>query len=69
MILNLESSAGSVRPSAVPHRYMTRNLITGQDNRATLTGGGKQLVALLTDDFPVVEAKPESAKTAATAHH
>ena len=42
----------SIRPSAIPHRYQTRNLITGQDNRATLTNSGKQLVALLTDDFP-----------------
>ena len=58
----------SVRPSAIPQRYLTRNLITGQDNRATLTTGGKQLVALLTDDFPVVEAKHEAAKTAATTH-
>ena len=43
----------AVRPSAIPHRYLTRNLITGQDNRATLTRGGEQLVSLLMDDFPV----------------
>lgn len=47
----------SIRPSTIPHRYLTRNLITGQENRATLTPGGKQLVALLTDDFPVSETK------------
>ena len=43
----------SIRPSSIPHRYMTRNLVTGQDKHATLTSGGRQLVALLTDDFPI----------------
>lgn len=52
----------AIRPSAIPHRYLTRNLIHGQDNHATLTQGGKQLVALLTDDFPVAEEKPETPK-------
>ena len=57
----------SIRPSTIPHRYLTRNLVTGQDNHATLTSGGKQLVALLTDDFPitpveVMEAKPAAPK-------
>jgi murein DD-endopeptidase MepM/ murein hydrolase activator NlpD len=52
----------AIRPSAIPHRYLTRNLITGQQNHATLTNGGKQLVALLMDDFPAYEPKPESAK-------
>ncbi len=47
----------AVRPSAIPHRYLTRNLITGQENHATLTQGGKQLVSLLMDDFPVSEKK------------
>jgi murein DD-endopeptidase MepM/ murein hydrolase activator NlpD len=42
----------SVRPATVPQRYMTRNLITGEGNKVTLTNGGKQLVSLLTDDFP-----------------
>ncbi|GAA5118802.1 M23 family metallopeptidase [Luteolibacter yonseiensis] len=42
----------SVRPSTVPQRYMTRNLISGEGNKATLTNGGRQLVSLLTDDFP-----------------
>lgn len=41
-----------VRPADVPHRYLTRNLVTGEGNKASLTTGGKQLVALLTDDFP-----------------
>ncbi len=43
----------AVRPSTVPHRYLTRGLITGDGNRATLTESGKKLVALLTDDFPI----------------
>jgi hypothetical protein len=47
----------AVRPSAIPHRYLTRNLISGQENRATLTNGGKQLVSLLMDDFPAAGTK------------
>jgi hypothetical protein len=46
----------SVKPSAKPHRYLTRNLITGIGNQATLTPQGLQLVALITNQFPV--AKP-----------
>jgi murein DD-endopeptidase MepM/ murein hydrolase activator NlpD len=42
----------SVRPSTVPHRYLTRGLVTGEGNRAELTNSGKQLVTLLTEDFP-----------------
>lgn len=42
----------SVRPSTVPQRYLTRNLITGEGNNVTLSNSGKQLVSLLTDDFP-----------------
>lgn len=45
----------SIRPSTIPHRYLTRNLVNGQENRASLTAGGKQLVALLTDDIPVAK--------------
>lgn len=42
----------SIRPSReVPHQYLTRHLISGIDNRATLTSGGKKLIALLMDDF------------------
>lgn len=48
----------SVRPSKIPHRYLTRGLITGQENQATLTPSGKQLVALLTDDFPIAPPAP-----------
>jgi hypothetical protein len=49
----------AIRPSKIPHRYLTRSLITGQENHATLTPGGRALVALLMGDFPVSE-KPES---------
>jgi len=45
----------AVRPADIPHRFLTRNLITGEGNRATLTNGGKQLVALLTENFPTTE--------------
>jgi murein DD-endopeptidase MepM/ murein hydrolase activator NlpD len=43
----------SVRPSTTPHRYLTRNLVDGSGNRATLTESGKKLVALISDDFPI----------------
>ncbi len=43
----------SIRPSTIPHSYLTRGLVTGEGNKATLTNSGKQLVALLTDDFPI----------------
>ena len=42
----------SILPSSIPQRYLTRNLVTGQDNSASLTTSGRQLVALITDDFP-----------------
>ncbi len=45
----------AVRPSTVPHRYLTRGLITGDGNHATLTQSGINLVALLTDDFPITQ--------------
>ncbi len=41
-----------VRPSEIPHRHLTRGLVIGEGNQASLSTGGKQLVALLTDDFP-----------------
>lgn len=50
----------SVKPSATPHRYLTRNLITGIGNQATLTPQGQQLVALLTEHFPA--AKPSKSQ-------
>jgi hypothetical protein len=41
-----------IRPSSIPHRHLTRGLVTGEGNRASLTAAGKNLVALLMDDFP-----------------
>jgi murein DD-endopeptidase MepM/ murein hydrolase activator NlpD len=43
----------SVRPSTVPHSYLTRGLVTGEGNKAVLSNSGKQLVSLLTGDFPL----------------
>ncbi|MEO5713680.1 MAG: M23 family metallopeptidase [Luteolibacter sp.] len=45
----------SVRPSTIPHRYLTRGLVTGEGNQATLTKAGLQLVTLLTDTFPITK--------------
>ena len=45
----------SVRPSTVPQRYLTRGLITGEGNHVTLSPAGNNLVALLTDDFPITQ--------------
>jgi hypothetical protein len=41
-----------IRPSSIPQRHLTRGLVTGEGNRASLTNDGKKLVALLMDDFP-----------------
>lgn len=46
----------AVRPAEHPHRYLTRNLITGEGNHATLTSSGRSLIALLTDNFPTATA-------------
>ena len=50
-----------MRNSPIGHRYLTRGLIDGKGNTATLTKSGKQLVALLTDNFPQV-APPAAGK-------
>ena len=42
-----------IQPSAIPQRYLTHSLVTGQGENATLTTSGKQLITLLTDDFPI----------------
>ena len=42
----------SIRPSEdIPHQYLTRYLISGIGNQATLGTNGKKLVAMLMDDF------------------
>lgn len=40
----------SVRPSTVPHRYLTRGLISGEGNQAALSSSGNKLLLLLTND-------------------
>jgi hypothetical protein len=47
-----EPTVTAVRNSRIGHRHLTRGLIDGNGPSATLTRSGKQLVALLTDDFP-----------------
>lgn len=63
----LEKSVSSpvitkVRSSDTPHGYLTRGLVTGKHERASLTSSGKQLVALLMDDFPIVSETPAAPK-------
>lgn len=53
----------AVRNSDVPHRYLTRNLLTGSGPQASLTESGKKLVALITDDFPVAPAPAAATDT------
>jgi len=47
-----------IRPSAIPHRHLTRNLVSGEGNSAVLTKSGLQLISLLTDDFPTTAPAP-----------
>jgi hypothetical protein len=51
-----EPLVSAVRNTRISHRHLTRGLIDGSGTSATLTRSGKQLVALLTDDFPVESA-------------
>ncbi|WP_367873839.1 M23 family metallopeptidase [Luteolibacter sp. Populi] len=58
-----EPLVSAVRNSKISHRQLTRGLIEGSGNTAKLTKSGKQLVNLLTDNFPMVPvAKDPSAK-------
>ncbi len=41
----------AVKPSELPHRYITRNLVDGQGKRATLGSSGKKLVGLIMGEF------------------
>lgn len=56
-----EAMVTGVRNSKLSHGYLTRGLLTGKGNSATLTRSAKQLLALLTDDFPMPEAAPPPA--------
>ena len=63
-----EPVVSAVRNSRIPHRYLTRGLIDGNGNSATLTRSGKQLIALLTDNFPLdpgTKAAPAGKQAAA----
>lgn len=46
-----------VTNSTVPHRLLTRGLLTGEGQQASLSNGGKQLVALVSDEFPIAPAE------------
>ena len=50
-----------IAPSAIPQRYLTHNLVTGQQENATLSTTGKQMITLLTDDFEVSTVSKEPA--------
>ena len=43
-----------LRPSEISQRWLTRGLLTGTGKAATLSHGGKNMVALVMDDFPMV---------------
>ncbi|WP_411825744.1 M23 family metallopeptidase [Luteolibacter sp. AS25] len=42
-----------LRPSEIPQRYLTRGLLTGEGTDTTLSSGGKNMLALVLDDFPI----------------
>ena len=60
-----------VRPSDIPHRFLTRYLVNGEGSTATLSNGALELVNLLTGSFPAQPpapappAKPEHPASAA----
>lgn len=43
-----------VKPSDIPHRYKTRGLLSGEGTRASLDRDGRNLVDLLSGNFPAV---------------
>ncbi len=42
-----------LRPSEIPQRWLTRGLLTGEGSSASLSPGGKSLVSLVMDSFPM----------------
>jgi murein DD-endopeptidase MepM/ murein hydrolase activator NlpD len=42
-----------IRPAEISQRWLTRGLLTGEGNRSSLSNGGKKMVALVMDDFPI----------------
>lgn len=49
----------AVRDSKHSHRHLTRGLIDGKGSSATLTRSGRNLVALLTEEFPTEAGNPQ----------
>jgi murein DD-endopeptidase MepM/ murein hydrolase activator NlpD len=50
-----QAAVSHIRPSEIPQRWLTRGLLTGEGNNSSLSNGGKQMLALVLDDFPKVE--------------
>jgi murein DD-endopeptidase MepM/ murein hydrolase activator NlpD len=50
-----QAMVSHIRPSDIPQRWLTRGLLTGEGNQTSLSVGGKQLLALVMDDFPMIE--------------
>ncbi|QTN33212.1 M23 family metallopeptidase [Akkermansiaceae bacterium] len=44
-----------LRPSEIPQRWLTRGLLTGEGANTTLSAGGRGLVSLVMDSFPIAE--------------
>lgn len=42
-----------LRPSDIPQRWLTRGLLRGEGNQASLSSGGERMVELVMDDFPM----------------
>lgn len=52
-----EPVVSRLRPSELPQRHLTRGLLTGEGENVSLSRGGRQLVALVMDDFPSTAAR------------
>lgn len=50
-----QAAVSHIRPSEIPQRWLTRGLLTGEGNETSLSNGGRQMLALVMDDFPKVE--------------
>jgi len=46
-----------LRPSEISQRWLTRGLLTGEGKSTTLSHGGKSMVALVMDDFPMADGE------------
>lgn len=47
-----------IRPSEIPQRWLTRNLLTGEGSCTCLSAGGRSLVSLVMDSFPMTVSTP-----------